>query len=424
MGYGNGISVNPKKNSRGETMRGKWLLVVSLGFDGKGKRIRKKCTVSGTKAKAYQVGEEIKREFELGIDPNADKITFAQFAEEWHANRVEAGELRSRTLEREESRIKRLCGELGKYQLRQITPSAVEAAYSAIRTRPKDPNRTEPLSGTTMNGIHRLLSQIMKAAVNNDIILRNPCDRVKAPKKDTKEKEFLSKEEAARLTATLNQCEEVAYSQLREKENRMHTLGKRYSRSCVRGVKELSCLMAVRIALATGARGSEVFGLTWENVAADCSSIEITQTLTSQGKIEPPKTEKSARTISLDRVTARRLKQWRDVQGSLLRTLGIKNLEAVPVCCSETGSWFGRMNFIHWLHAWNAERGFTFTMHTLRHTHATLLLGEPGITVKQVQKRLGHSSATTTWDTYGHFIEDKDDEAAEVFGAILSAKTA
>lgn len=82
------------------------------------------------------------------------------------------------------------------------------------------------------------------------------------------------------------------------------------------------------------------------------------------------------------------------------------------------------MNFIHWLHAWNEKNGFSFTMHTLRHTHATLLLGEPGITVKQVQKRLGHSSATTTWDTYGHFIEDKDDEAAEVFGAILSAKTA
>lgn len=424
MGYGNGISVTPRKDSHGEIIRGKWFVQVSLGFDGKGGRIRKSCVVSGTKAEAFKRGEQLKREFDMGIDPNADKITFAQFAKKWHANRVEAGELRSRALEREASRIKRLCGELGNYQLKQITPSAIEAAYSAIKTHPKDPGRTEPLSGTTMNGIHRLLSQIMKAAVNNDFILRNPCERVKAPKKDTKEKEYLSQEEAARLTATLNQSEKVAYSQLQEKENRMHAAGKRYSRSSVYGIKELSCLMAVRLALTTGARGSEVFGLAWENVAADCSSIEIKQTLTVQGKIEPPKTEKSNRAISLDKVTARHLKRWRDVQGALLRTLGIKNLAAAPVCCSNTGSWFRRMNFIHWLHAWNEKNGFSFTMHTLRHTHATLLLGEPGITVKQVQKRLGHSSATTTWDTYGHFIEDKDDEAAEVFGAILSAKTA
>lgn len=102
MGYRNSISVTPKKNTRSEIVRGKWLVVVSRGFDSKGKRIRKRLTVSETKAEAYKRGEEIKREFESGIDPNADKITFAQFAAEWHANRVATSELSAASMQHEE----------------------------------------------------------------------------------------------------------------------------------------------------------------------------------------------------------------------------------------------------------------------------------------------------------------------------------
>lgn len=139
MGYGNGISVKPRKDSHGEIMRGKWFVQVSLGFNGKGERIRKSCVVSGTKAEAFKRGEQLKREFDMGLDPDADKITFAKFAEKWHATRVEAGELRSRTLEREASRIKRLCGELGNYQLKQITPASIEATRFSDKDSPQRP---------------------------------------------------------------------------------------------------------------------------------------------------------------------------------------------------------------------------------------------------------------------------------------------
>ncbi|MGV9277483.1 tyrosine-type recombinase/integrase [Streptomyces griseosporeus] len=41
------------------------------------------------------------------------------------------------------------------------------------------------------------------------------------------------------------------------------------------------------------------------------------------------------------------------------------------------------------------------TLHTLRHTYASLLI-KHGESVKVVQKRLGHSSAAVTLDTYSH----------------------
>lgn len=43
-------------------------------------------------------------------------------------------------------------------------------------------------------------------------------------------------------------------------------------------------------------------------------------------------------------------------------------------------------------------------MHSLRHTHATLLL-ENEANIKDIQKRLGHSKLATTMDSYSHVTE-------------------
>lgn len=64
-------------------------------------------------------------------------------------------------------------------------------------------------------------------------------------------------------------------------------------------------------------------------------------------------------------------------------------------------------------------KGLTF--HELRHTQATLLIGN-GADIKTVQNRLGHSSASLTMDIYSHAIEQNDRAAAEDIGGILSNK--
>lgn len=56
--------------------------------------------------------------------------------------------------------------------------------------------------------------------------------------------------------------------------------------------------------------------------------------------------------------------------------------------------------------------------HDLRHTHATYLLNkEAGI--KDISKRLGHASISTTIDTYGHYDKEKDKKLADMFKDIL-----
>lgn len=60
--------------------------------------------------------------------------------------------------------------------------------------------------------------------------------------------------------------------------------------------------------------------------------------------------------------------------------------------------------------------------HALRHTVATLLIGE-GTDVKTVQARLGHASPNTTLAIYSHAIEANDRKAADAFGELLSQES-
>jgi integrase len=57
-------------------------------------------------------------------------------------------------------------------------------------------------------------------------------------------------------------------------------------------------------------------------------------------------------------------------------------------------------------------------LHDLRHTHASLLLGED-VHPKAVQERLGHSSIPITLDTYSHVVPALQRRAADITGALL-----
>ena len=53
-------------------------------------------------------------------------------------------------------------------------------------------------------------------------------------------------------------------------------------------------------------------------------------------------------------------------------------------------------------------------IHGFRHTHASLLF-EAGASIKEVQKRLGHSKASVTMEVYTHVTKEARDTFAEKF---------
>ncbi|WP_232365231.1 tyrosine-type recombinase/integrase [Lentilactobacillus fungorum] len=62
--------------------------------------------------------------------------------------------------------------------------------------------------------------------------------------------------------------------------------------------------------------------------------------------------------------------------------------------------------------------GFPFSFHSLRHTHATMLL-ENGAKMKEVRHRLGHAKITTTMDTYSHVTRKMQNQTVNIFEKML-----
>lgn len=158
-------------------------------------------------------------------------------------------------------------------------------------------------------------------------------------------------------------------------------------------------------------RRGEVFAVTWENVDLDRRTIRVCQSITYQRKVKTPKTQAGIRTLAM----------WKARQATELARIGVKQTERTPVCCSDTGGWYRIDNFERWWGVWRKEHGFEgLKFHELRHTQATQLLAN-GVDVKTVQTRLGHANASITLGWYAHAIPEKDHEAADLLGNLLTS---
>ncbi len=62
--------------------------------------------------------------------------------------------------------------------------------------------------------------------------------------------------------------------------------------------------------------------------------------------------------------------------------------------------------------------GYNGNFHSLRHTHATLML-EQGVHPKIVSERMGHSTVAFTLDVYAHKVKGLDEAAALSFDIAL-----
>ena len=129
--------------------------------------------------------------------------------------------------------------------------------------------------------------------------------------------------------------------------------------------------------LLTGARLSEPFVLTWDDITADYIRIRGT------------KTRKSDRLLPLT-----------DNLKALLTTIKRKGKRVFPYTYSKVR---------HHFEALRERLPFTLTLKDLRHTFGTRCL-ESGVNMKTLQKWLGHTKYDTTADYYSHITTDFERE--------------
>jgi ATP-dependent helicase/nuclease subunit A len=164
----------------------------------------------------------------------------------------------------------------------------------------------------------------------------------------------------------------------------------------------------LQLAFNTGMRASEVCGLTWDCVDLNNSIIEVKNNLIKENKtwkLGTPKTQTSFRKILIGDTLLNILKEHKEYQTSNKAKYKEHYTNSDFVCTKENGDLVTTDALKYLSRVINYELKINFNFHSLRHTHATMLL-EAGANIKDIQKRLGHTQLATTMDTYSH-ITDK-----------------
>lgn len=436
--YGNG-SVSPEKRN-GEVVRDAWRVCVSLGtetyIDANGderKRRRKvQKTVHGTLAEARKVCKQMVEQYEH-VDLESAKDDFSTVASAWLEMARTANLCSKDQMRKYERHFEYMAKHLDGKPIIEVKKTDIEKALAAVK-------KEHRLSNTTMHKVFQQTSRLFEYAVDSDICLRNPCRAIVAPKVDkVKSRRSLTAEEAARLRSCLDRDEKAAYRDFEAKEQRQVEWGRTFTRSSLRGLSHISGIIAVRLLLATGCRRGEILGLTWSAVDFTSSQIFIRQSLNNQCEIKETKTSAGVRALYVDAETMAHLQMWKAFQAKALHLVMIEDAEGkrhpveqtdkTPVCCSDVGGWLDPTNVNRWwggnkskgIEGYRDAIGFPdLKLHELRHTSATLLLGN-GVDVKTVQHRLGHASSSLTLDQYAHAIPANDRTAADLMGAIYNA---
>jgi integrase len=157
-----------------------------------------------------------------------------------------------------------------------------------------------------------------------------------------------------------------------------------------------------RLVATTGMRRGELLGLTWRRVDLVGSRLSVEQQLVPApggAALRPAKSERFHRTIALDRETVAALDAHRDAQ-VLKRDLAADVYEDLDLVFADE---LGRPLHPNWLSEWfRRHRGGagirTGTLHTLRHTEATLAL-TAGVPVHIVAAQLGDDPKTCSAST-------------------------
>lgn len=303
------------------------------------------------------------------VHPSAGRVSVRAYAESWRVIQAH----RPTTALHVETMLRRhVYPTLGHRPLDSVRPSDVQAWVKGL---------SAVLAPSTVSVVHRLVSGIFRAAVADRKIASSPCAGTRLPRREQVRVEPLTTE----VVMALQDAVPARYAAL------------------------------VALAAGTGMRQGEVFGLTLDRVDFLRRRVVVDRQLIlipgSEPRMGPPKTPASVRTIPLPDVVLTALAEH-------VATYAV-DPDAL-IFTAEDGRAIRRTRFSDVWRAAAATAGTTGGMHALRHYYASLLIRH-GESVKTVQARLGHASASETLDTYAHLWPDSEDRTRQAVDAVLGA---
>lgn len=170
------------------------------------------------------------------------------------------------------------------------------------------------------------------------------------------------------------------------------------------------------IAFNTALRAGEVCALDWDDIDFEKKTLRVNKTLIYINKhyeIDTPKTKSSLRVISIGDTLISILLKHKEYQNKQRLIYGEYYHESNRICTKENGEPINTGTLRYLSRVINYELNIPFNFHSLRHTHATMLI-EAGANMKSIQKRLGHAKLATTMDTYVHATKKMNNDVVDL----------
>ena len=321
-------------------------------------------------------------EIDRGLDYQAGRITLGEFLNQWLETIQPV--LRATTIHQYQIiAAKHIIPRIGKVKLKDLRLDGIEKYYAELIQ--------DGVGIRTIRVVHNILHKSLEKAVRYGMIMRNPSHGADQPRYKTGEMQVLDENQAAEFLIV---ARDSPYRAL------------------------------YHLALTTGMRQGELFGLKWTDLQWHSGNLHIqrqVQNIPGKGSsFVEPKTRAGKRTIKLGEGTLQVLREHREQQCLRREIAGCRWKENDLIFPSSVGTPGDpsnlRVDFLKVL----ANAGLPqMRFHDLRHTAASLLLNH-NVPVIVVSKMLGHSKPSITLDVYGHLYHESQHEAARVMDDLIT----
>lgn len=285
---------------------------------------------------------------------------------------------------------------LGHHKMQELKPVHIQAFIQQLCSVDKM-NRDgtvsgEKLSASSIKRYLTVLQSIMKLAVKRRIITENPAraELLDIPKVTAPKIDIFTKQEAAAMLEALEG-------------------------------EPLQFQVLIQLAIITGARRGELVALKFSDIDRQANKITIERAAIKRTgqppEIKPPK-DYEVRTVAVSPQCIELIDRLEQEKRLQRRTLGTYWHDGGWLFAQDNGEMMNPQTPTKQFSKFLKRHGFQHRkFHSLRHTSATLLL-YGGVSLKQVQGRLGHGDIETT-NKYLHCLAEADEEAACVLQDML-----
>lgn len=362
--------------------KGRYVGAISLGYDPKGRRIRKSVT-GNTKAEVRDKLKELHRELEQGT-ASSPTYRLDEAVSAWLASL----DLHPSTVANYRFMAKHITMALGNRRLRDLTAKDVQEFLEEL-----------PLSTRSRKLVHKILRDSIQHAMIAGLAGRNVAAIVNSTPRGN----------AGRPSKALSVAQAEAV---------------------LEAAKDTRLEAYLALSLMTGIRTEEARALTWEHVdlAGDPAAdppvpphVAVWRSVRAHGDT---KTERSKRTLAMPEFVAGALREQQARQAAERLRAGPRWKEHDLVFASMTGTPRSAGNVRRDFRAIceKAGLGKGWTPRELRHSFVSMLSAD-GVATEDISHLVGHSSTRTTERVYRHELRPVLRTGAERMGRIFRQRS-